>query len=226
MATTDTDFLKERIQKKKALETQDTTVSNDATQQLKESTEDIPDLKEQIRQRRLQKQAQKLGANDEEIAQNTADKEAQIKAQTEKEIEDKRIANEGTTKERARLAGQKTGEIVDTAGKNASALVDRVSSLKTTGGISLLLVIIVILMFVVVQVNSAGDTRLKQLWYMLNGRTNLKGKVTLTGSTGGGGGDTGGYVAPGSTIVPGIIQGGIGAITGITGLSYRTYTSI
>ena len=67
-------------------------------------------------------------------------------------------------------------------------LADRVGSVQTVGGIGLLIVILAILVFAVVQVNAAGDTRLKQFWYMLNGRAQLQGAVHPIGVIGGGAG--------------------------------------
>lgn len=61
----------------------------------------------------------------------------------------------------------------------AGAVVDKIASLPTTGGVGLLLVILIFLLFVVVQVNAQGDTRLKQFWYMLNGRATLVGRVDV-----------------------------------------------
>jgi len=57
---------------------------------------------------------------------------------------------------------------------------DRAGAIRTVGGIGLLLAIIVLLLFIVVRVNSSGDTRLKQLWYMIAGRASLVGRVKPT----------------------------------------------
>ncbi len=87
------------------------------------------------------------------------------------------------------------GVVVEHVDKGITPLVDKVSNASTVGGIGLLVAIIVFLLFVVVQVNAAGDTRLKQLWYMLNGRAKLEGAVFPTGGTAG---------TPGSTADPGV----------------------
>jgi Fe2+ transport system protein B len=185
MSTTDTEFLKERLQQKQsreALNAPTPKVADNANTYIEQATEDVPDLQAQIKQRKLHRQAAQLDAQDASITQKETDKQNAIIAQQEKDAEDARIKEEGTTKERARLAGEKVGTVVSQVGNSTSTLVDRVSSFKTTGGIALLLVILMLLLFIVVRVNASGDTRLKQLWYMLNGRTALTGKVTVTGS--------------------------------------------
>jgi len=85
------------------------------------------------------------------------------------------------------------GSVTDPLIAKGASAVDAVSSLKTIGGIGLLLAILVFLLFVVVQVNAAGDTRLKQFWYMLNGRAKLAGSnlgVTASGDFGPGSSNT------------------------------------
>jgi Fe2+ transport system protein B len=183
MSTTDTDFLKERLASKQgqeALKTQSTKLADNANTFIEQKTEDVPDLQAQIKQRKLHRQAAKLDAEDAAIDEKVATKAQLLQAQAEKEQEQARIQEEGTTKERASLAREKVSGIVSQAGNTTSSLVDRVSSFKTTGGIALLLAILMLLLLIVVRVNSQGDTRLKQLWYMLNGRTSLTGKVTVT----------------------------------------------
>jgi hypothetical protein len=63
--------------------------------------------------------------------------------------------------------------------EGGARLADRVSNLSTVGGVGLLLAVLVVLLFVVVTVNPDGDTRIKQLWYLFNGRASLQGRVTL-----------------------------------------------
>jgi hypothetical protein len=188
MATTDTEFLKERLARKQARDAigdtsqPKSTNPNDA---LEDATEDVPDLKEQIRQRRLHKQATQLDAEDASIEQRKIDKQREADAIQEKQ-DSQRLVD---------IVSRNT----DKAGQLTSQAADRIGSMKTTGGIALLLVILALLMFIVVRVNSVGDTRLKQLWYMLNGRTSLQGKVTLTGATPGAQGASGDF---GTTSLP------------------------
>lgn len=87
----------------------------------------------------------------------------------------------------------------------AGNAVDRISTLKTVGGVGLLLVILIFLLFVVVQVNSAGDTRIKQFWYMLNGRASLIGRQII-GANG----------QPSSSGVPGAVNPN-GTVNGANG---------
>jgi hypothetical protein len=96
----------------------------------------------------------------------------------------------------------------------AGNTVDRISSLKTVGGIGLLLVVLIFLLFVVVQVNSEGDTRIKQLWYMLNGRAKLIGRQLV-----GTGGNASSSTAPSSlpSGTPGVtLPGGVTVSTGLS----------
>jgi len=188
MASTDTEFLKERLDKLKAqdlIESYNSTLPKDTTSTLEDATENVPDLKEQIKQRKLHREAAKLDAEDAAIEQRAIDKQREQDALEEKQRSQKLVD----------IVSRNT----DKAGQLTSQAVDKVSSFKTTGGISLLLVILALLMFIVVRVNASGDTRLKQLWYMLNGRTALQGKVTLTGATGGVQGSSGDF---GTTSLP------------------------
>ncbi|SRR6266487_625233 len=93
-------------------------------------------------------------------------------------------AGVGTAKERAeRRRAIRTGAvIVEHVDKGISPLADKIGSAPTVGGIGLLVAVIVLLLFVVVQVNAEGDTRLKQLWYMLNGRASLIGAKKPSGT--------------------------------------------
>lgn len=75
------------------------------------------------------------------------------------------------------LSGQAANAIDDHVVEPGRRIADYVSSLQTVGGVGLLLVVLFILLFTVVQVNKKGDTRLKMLWYMLNGRATLQGRV-------------------------------------------------
>jgi hypothetical protein len=72
------------------------------------------------------------------------------------------------------------GNLIDPILTKAGGAVDWASNIKTYGGIGLLLALLIFLLFVVVQVNAQGDTRMKQLWYMFNGRATLQGRVNIT----------------------------------------------
>jgi hypothetical protein len=207
MTKTDTDFLKERLERKKARDAIGDTsqpLSADAGKALEDLTDSTPDLKEQIRQRKLHRQATQLDAEDTSIEQRKIDKQREEDAIQEKQ-DSKRLTD---------IVSRNT----DKAGELTGKAVDRIGAMKTTGGIALLLVILALLMFIVVRVNSVGDTRLKQLWYMLNGRTALQGKVTLTGATGGVQGSSGDF---GSGPIPSTN----GSSPTISTLGYRGNTS-
>lgn len=106
------------------------------------------------------------------------DAAAEAREQKKKEQEERELAEEAA---RQRAARQKTLKGVATSTAMAitdsgQAAADRISTLSTAGGIGLLLVILTLLVFTVVQINSKGDTRLKLLWAMLNGETQLEGR--------------------------------------------------
>jgi hypothetical protein len=85
-----------------------------------------------------------------------------------------------------KLQGLVNDKVVTPASNAALNVAGKVSSLPTVGSIGLLLVILIVLLFVVVNVDGKGTTRIKQLWYMLNGRAHITNRVQVTkGSQGG-----------------------------------------
>lgn len=83
--------------------------------------------------------------------------------------------------ERERFTGAVKQKVVDTGqalSEKAGQTITQVSQWSTPGSIGLLVVLLLILAATVVPVNAAGDTRLKQFWYMLSGRAALSGAVT------------------------------------------------
>lgn len=139
-----------------------------------------------------QEQAEELAKNPpgdkkQEAEQKKALKDAE-KAKEKQEADQKRAQQEVARRNKENLntaqrliskANQATAPVLQRAGE----VVDRVAASRTPGGIGLLIVILIFLLFVVVVVNQAGDTRLKQLWYMLTGRASLQGRVTPNGAS-------------------------------------------
>lgn len=78
------------------------------------------------------------------------------------------------------LVKQSVGDKVQDAQEKVGKAVFSMSQAATPGGIGLLVVLLLILAATVVPVNAAGDTRLKQFWYMLSGRASLQGRVSPT----------------------------------------------
>jgi hypothetical protein len=122
----------------------------------------------------------KLGEDDtaslstaEAKAQKQAEAEAKKAADAAKRLNKRRISTVEKTLDSARKA---TDPIV----KKAGHVTDRFARARTVGGIGLLLFILIFLLFIVVEVNSYGDTRIKQLWYMLLGRAALIGRRQVT----------------------------------------------
>ncbi len=123
------------------------------------------------------------------VARGAADTTKEDEAKAAKEQERIARLQEQDRQKRHGKAGKVYGavskgiqsNVTDPVISRAGAAVDKISSLKTVGGIGLLLAILIFLLFIVVQVNAQGDTRIKQLWYMLNGRAKLAGRQSVTG---------------------------------------------
>lgn len=104
--------------------------------------------------------------------------------QDAKKLETK-LANDAKKVEAKKLAGLKNvvsigKQSIDPLLKQTGKTIDNFSTARTVGGIGLLIFILIFLLFIIVEVNSQGDTRIKQLWYMLVGRAQLVGRKQLT----------------------------------------------
>lgn len=188
----DTEYLKNRIsldERKKdipANSSSTTTTANQVNDFLENVTSDdqqSQDLRdknlnaslrmgsERAKLERLQGKAEKIDASDP----RRVEKREQAKQQkaVDEQIEDEDVSQVE--------AGRRvvTGAI-SSASEKIDPLIDRVGTLPTYGGLLLLVLILAILLFTVVRVNDQGDTRLKQLWYMLNGRATIKGRQEVT----------------------------------------------
>src|SRR6266567_1564830 len=117
----------------------------------------------------------------ERAKRTDVDLETSPREQRKLELEQARAVKEQKEKEakQRKTAGQVVRNVHEQITENVDPALDRIASLKTVGGIGLLLLILILLLFVVIPVNAAGDTRLKQLWYMVNGRTTLQGRVSI-----------------------------------------------
>jgi hypothetical protein len=107
---------------------------------------------------------------------------------TPEQREQRRQEREAQQRRQARQQGIRATEIaMHSVSSGTQRLIDKVAAAPVPGGIGLLVAVIILLLFVVVQVNAEGDTRLKLLWYMLNGRASLIGSKSIeppTNSTG------------------------------------------
>jgi len=122
-------------------------------------------------------------ASADEAHVRSLNRRAERLAYTDVERERRKQERERQRQRAARQQGIRATEIaIGSVSSGIRPLVDRVGAASTPGGIGLLIAIIVLLLFIVVQVNAEGDTRLKQLWYMLNGRARLVGAVHPTGT--------------------------------------------
>lgn len=190
----DTEYLKNRIsldERKK-----DTTVNSSSTSNMTDQVNDFLETvtsddqqsqnlrdknlnatlrmgSQKARLEKLQSQAEKIDASDP----RRVEKREQAKQQ---KVVDEQIQDEDVSQVEA---GRRvvTGAI-SSASEKIDPLIDKVGTLPTYGGLLLLVLILAILLFTVVRVNDQGDTRLKQLWYMLNGRATIKGRQNVTTS--------------------------------------------
>ncbi len=138
------------------------------------------ETKEKIKAATANDRAAKLHAKAEAASERTAEQEqkaAQMRA--ESEARDQAVARDQAIRATETFAGQ-ARQATENALAPAKNIADKVAATRLPdGGIGLLLAIIAILLFTVVVVNQAGDTRLKQLWYLLNSRTGLIGRKIL-----------------------------------------------
>lgn len=140
----------------------------------------------------LHKRAQKMDAasKEREAREQEKEREAQRK-EAERKEEEKRAKS-------IRDVRHVTQGINRALENNVQPAIERAATLPTVGGIGLMVGILLVLLFVVVPVNAQGDTRLKQFWYMLNGRAKLQGAVSpQTGSQVVGGTPVPGSLTPG-----------------------------
>lgn len=154
-----------------------------ATQQEKSDAlsqrQTVTQKKDAARVARLQERAEKLDAANQKRLDNEQQKKEDEETRRLKVAQDEEDVRTGNVHARVQRSAIQVTQGIGT-------LADRIGSVQTVGGIGLLLVILVILVFAIVQVNSNGDTRLKQFWYMLNGRTQLQGAVHPVGVISGG----------------------------------------
>lgn len=171
---------KQISQQKLAKRAQAANASGTTPQQAPDDDEDETDLSgAELRARyRFSKEvdADRKAAEDEAAGiDNASGAELRARARFNKDLE-----NDKTLAARRNIA--RITRITQTAGNAVNPLIDRVAAAKTPGGIGALVVILIILLVVLMQVNVTGDTRLKQLWYMLGGEASLRGRVSVVGN--------------------------------------------
>ena len=128
-------------------------------------------LREKSTLTKLQKRAEQLDAAADERKQRELKKEQEAEAERllreEEKAQGKRIQN-------VRSVTRNVNQALET---NVQPALQKIGTLPTLGGIGLMVGILAVLLLIVVRVNAQGDTRLKQFWYMLNGRATLQGRV-------------------------------------------------
>jgi hypothetical protein len=169
----DTDFLKERVDKRDAIsapvqQLPSKSVLDNSSRFIEDATQDEND--QGIVRRKLHKRALALQAADT----STDEREA------ERVLREEALAEQQRRREASNNIVDKIHMAGDTARGTVGPLADKVSNTPTPGSVGFLLLILLILMLTVVVVNSHGDTRLKQLWYMLNGRATIAGRTDVT----------------------------------------------
>lgn len=124
----------------------------------------------------LHKEVEKKQESDQKAIEK-ADKQAQVDAKKAEEAAKRLNRTRISQAEKVVNAVKKASDPVL---KKVGHATDRFGRARTVGGIGLLLAILIFLLFIVVEVNNHGDTRIKQLWYMLLGRAALIGRRTIT----------------------------------------------
>src|SRR6266700_1040033 len=136
-----------------------------------------------LKQRVANQKTEKLAGTTSEDESRTSRRVERL-AYTDAEREQRKQERERQQQRAARQRGIQAANItMNSINSGTQSLIDRVSAAPVPGGIGLLVAVIVLLLFVVVQVNAEGDTRLKMFWYMLNGRATLVGSKNPTGVT-------------------------------------------
>ena len=123
----------------------------------------------------LHNQVQDAQAPDKAVTKE----EVKVQAEAKKAEEAAKRINKNRVSQAEKIASS-IKKASDPVLKKVGHSADRFASARTVGGIGLLLFILIFLLFIVVGVNKNGDTRIKQLWYMLVGRAKLVGRRTIT----------------------------------------------
>lgn len=139
-----------------------------ANRYIEERTADSPDVS--TVRKKLHKRAQAVGA----------DVDTSEERQKERDIQQALVDAENERRAQSPAIHDRVRQVGDVARSTVGPLADRVGTLPTPGGNGFLIMVLIILLFTVVVVNSHGDTRLKQLWYMLNGRATIAGRQDVT----------------------------------------------
>ena len=176
MAKSDsTQFLKERVSQQEIRKQQQTPKTTSVVESSTTFLEDVTsdERTASVMQNKLHKRAQSADAADLEKDTRQQQKEEEERL---KEEERKRQGQSQDIRDRVSRAATVTSERISPA-------IDRVGALPTVGGIALLVAILIVILFTVVKVNPQGDTRMKQIWYMLNGRATIQGRVNVVNDT-------------------------------------------
>jgi hypothetical protein len=184
-----------------ALKNPNVQISDVETGQKIESEKDLKDLlaEEKLAKTAAEKKAEQKeteaadltnnppGDKEQEAQQKQAISDAE-KAQQKQESNQKQAQLDVARRNKAAMSS--TQRLINRANtatapilQRAGGVVDQVSASRTPGGIGFLVIILIFLVFVVVVVNQKGDTRIKQLWYLMLGRATLTGRVTPDIST-------------------------------------------
>ena len=166
-----TQFLKERVSQQEIRKQQQTPKTTSVVESSTTFLEDVTSDEKtaSVMQNKLHKRAQAADAADLEKDTRQQQKEEQEQL---KEQERQRQEQSQDIRDRISRTATVTSERITPA-------IDRVGALPTVGGIGLLVAILIVILFTVVRVNPQGDTRMKQLWYMLNGRATIQGRQTI-----------------------------------------------
>lgn len=219
-STKKTEELHDKVDRQKRLE------------EIRAKREEERKAKDQERRDREAKREEERQSKDQERrdekAKREEERELEKQQRAEKEqdkLEKQELANAEKAKKekfsRVKKGIEAGKKAVDPVIKSAGRSVDQISRVRTVGGIGLLLAVLIFLLFIVVEVNKNGDTRIKQLWYMLNGRAALVGRKFVKHYSKAGTSDNTDYTAQSAqdtlNIGNDVLQGNVGGIITDTG---------
>ena len=164
----DTESLRDVLQHKndeKVARSKEQSVEDVEAKRLRNEGIRLSNEMKELKLARAEAQPKDIAEHDEKIADTQAKIDATKQAKYDATMQGKVLA----------ATASASNKVVSTA--------NRISTMKTVGGIGLLLVILAVLLFIVVQVNAEGDTRLKMLWAMILGRAQLQGRVDVAKQT-------------------------------------------
>ncbi len=123
-------------------------------------------------------------------ADDHLEKERPTDSELAKEKSQRQSLEKAKISDRARTIGGVASSVSETISEKIDPTAQKIGSMPTPGGLGLLVAILLVLLWIVIPVNTQGDTRLKLLWYTLGGRTTLTGAINPSLGSGQGAGSS------------------------------------